>query len=59
MAVENASGFGELDALGAARHQLPIQLGFQAREMMADCGLRYVQLIRGGTGCRSVTIPTK
>ena len=42
-----ASRFGELDALRAARDQWPLQLELQASEMMADRGLRDVQLIRG------------
>ena len=45
--VQHAAGFGEQDALRAARDQLPADLGFQAGEMMADRGLRDVQLIRG------------
>src|SRR5580704_9312430 len=45
--VQYAAGFGEEDALRAAHDQLPAQLGFQAGEMMADRGLRDVQLIRG------------
>src|SRR3984893_6304557 len=47
VAVQHAAGFGEEDALRATRDQLPTQLGFQAGEMMADRGLRDVQLIRG------------
>src|SRR3984893_12062260 len=47
VAVQHAAGFGEEDALRATRDQLPSQLGFQAGEMMADRGLRDVQLIRG------------
>ena len=47
MAVEDASRFGEQDPLRAAREQLPIQLGLQAGEMMAECRLRHVQLIPG------------
>ena len=45
--VQHGSRFGEDDALRAARDQLPIQLGLQAGEMMADRGLRDVQLICG------------
>src|ERR1700720_3796161 len=45
--VQHAAGLGEEDALRATRDQLPSQLGFQAGEMMADRGLRDVQLIRG------------
>ena len=45
--VQHAAGFGEENTLGPARDQLPTQLGFQAGEMMADRGLRDVQLIRG------------
>ena len=47
VAVQHAAGFGEENTLGPARDQLPSQLGFQAGEMMADRGLRHVQLIRG------------
>src|SRR5580692_9500034 len=45
--VQHATGFRQQDALRAARDQLPADLGFQAGEMMADRGLRDVQLIRG------------
>ena len=44
--VKNGPRVGEDDALRAAREQLPIQLGLQAVEMMADCGLGNMQLIR-------------
>ena len=45
--VQHATGFGKEDAFRAARDQLPTHLGFQAGEMVADRGLRDVQLIRG------------
>ena len=44
--VQHAAGFGEENTLGPARDQLPAHLGFQAGEMMADRGLRHMQLIR-------------
>ena len=47
VAVQHAAGFGEENALRSPRDQLPTHLGFQAGEMMADRGLRHVQLIGG------------
>ena len=47
MPIQHASRFGELDALATARDHLPVQLELEASEMMADRGLRHVQLIGG------------
>ena len=43
--VKESPCVGQDDALRAAREQFPIQLGLQAVEMMADCGLGHMQLI--------------
>jgi hypothetical protein len=57
--VQYAAGFRQQDALRAARDQLPIQLGFQAGEMMADRGLRDVQLIRGARQAAGLDDPNE
>ena len=45
--VQHGASLGEQDPLGAARDQLPVELGLQARQVMAQRRLRNVQLIGG------------
>src|ERR1700761_2885332 len=45
--VQHASGFGKLNALGTTGDQLPPQFRFKTGKMMADRGLRHMQLICG------------
>ena len=60
MPIQNASRFGEQDALRAARHQPPVQPGFEALgKMMADRGLRHVQLTAARDRPPAWTIPTR
>ena len=45
--VQHGASLCKQDPLGAARNQLPVELGLQARQMMAQRRLRNVQLIGG------------
>jgi hypothetical protein len=57
MPIQHAACFGEQDAFRAARHQLSVQLGFQAGKMMADRRLRHMQLIRSAREAASLNDP--
>ncbi|HEY3790483.1 MAG TPA: hypothetical protein VGM09_01540 [Bradyrhizobium sp.] len=59
MPIQHGPRFGQDDAFRTARDQLPSQFGLQAGEMMADRGLRYMQLMRGAREAAGLDDPNE